>query len=191
MSMQIAMQLAVQAEIEAMRVRAQATLEDLEARADKLHERHRIAAREAERAWVQQLADWISLNDRRQQQAMQIALAASTLSTEVADVARDYSDPAIGLQGIRARIGLLGSVLALIDALATANKRVHEAQVEEADNYEMFQEAEAAIERVKALHPRKEFDGSPGEFYCDACQRTAGLWPCPTIRALEAGADDD
>lgn len=129
MSMQTAMQLAVQSEIEAMRVRAQATLEDLEARADKLHERHRIAAREAateaapeaateaERAWVQQLADWISLNDRRQQQAMQIALAATTLSAEVADVARDYSDPTIGLQGIRARIGLLGSVLDSLHAL--------------------------------------------------------------------------
>ena len=50
--------------------------------------------------------------------------------------------------------------------------------------------AEAALERVRALHPRKEFDDSPGEFYCDACQRTAGLWPCPTVQAIE-GADDE
>lgn len=123
MSMQAAMQLAVQSEIEALRVRSQTTLEDLEARADKLHERHRIAAREAtteaEHAWVQQLADWISMNDRRQQQAIQIALASTTLRTEAADVARDYSDPTLGLQGIRARIGLLSSVIDSLHALTT------------------------------------------------------------------------
>lgn len=49
--------------------------------------------------------------------------------------------------------------------------------------------AEAALERVRALHPRKEFDDSPGEFYCDACQRTAGLWPCPTVQVLTKKED--
>lgn len=35
-----------------------------------------------------------------------------------------------------------------------------------------------------ALHQRLPFDDDPAESYCDRCQRTAGVWPCATARAL-------
>lgn len=44
--------------------------------------------------------------------------------------------------------------------------------------------AEAKIEQVEAIHARREFEDSPGVYYCGHCQTTAGLWPCPTVAAL-------
>lgn len=34
------------------------------------------------------------------------------------------------------------------------------------------------------LHAPEEFHDAPGEFFCRHDQRTAGIWPCPTVRLL-------
>ncbi|MFF3547100.1 hypothetical protein ACFYXD_35345 [Streptomyces platensis] len=47
--------------------------------------------------------------------------------------------------------------------------------------------AEGAIERVRALHERREADD--GSTYCDVCSNHGDIaWPCATIRALDGKA---
>lgn len=42
----------------------------------------------------------------------------------------------------------------------------------------------AALEAVLALHYPEPFHDEPSKSFCVADQRTAGVWPCPTIRAI-------
>ena len=44
---------------------------------------------------------------------------------------------------------------------------------------------EARIEAVRGLHQPEPFFDAPDEMFCAHCQRTAGVYPCPTIRALD------
>lgn len=46
-------------------------------------------------------------------------------------------------------------------------------------------ELQDRLAAVRELHPRGEFEDSPGDYYCKRCQETAGIWPCPTIQALD------
>lgn len=50
--------------------------------------------------------------------------------------------------------------------------------------------AEAAVERVRALHVRVPYADAPEYGYCGRCQRggAAGVWPCETLRALDGDA---
>lgn len=41
-----------------------------------------------------------------------------------------------------------------------------------------------ALQAVLEVHERKQFEDEPSESYCDNCQRTAGIWPCSTVRAI-------
>ena len=45
--------------------------------------------------------------------------------------------------------------------------------------------AEAALERVKALHKPEPFYDEPSKQFCIVCQVTSGVWPCATIQAIE------
>lgn len=42
----------------------------------------------------------------------------------------------------------------------------------------------AAIRTVVAIHEYEEFHDAPDRGFCAHDQRTAGVWPCPTIRAI-------
>lgn len=44
--------------------------------------------------------------------------------------------------------------------------------------------AVAALQRVRELHERTSFEVER-RAYCVHCQLVAGVWPCPTIKALE------
>lgn len=50
----------------------------------------------------------------------------------------------------------------------------------------MLRNAVTRMEAVRELHPRGEFEDSPGDYYCTHCQTTAGIWPCPTIQAIDS-----
>lgn len=41
-----------------------------------------------------------------------------------------------------------------------------------------------AKRRIVDLHRPEEFADAPGEFCCGHCQRTAGIYPCQTVRLL-------
>ena len=45
--------------------------------------------------------------------------------------------------------------------------------------------AEAALERVKKLHRPEPFYDEPSKQFCIVCQVSSGVWPCPTIQAIE------
>lgn len=47
--------------------------------------------------------------------------------------------------------------------------------------------AECAVKRrIVDLHKALGFDDAPGRFYCDHDQRTAGVYPCATVRVVAA-----
>jgi len=71
-----------------------------------------------------------------------------------------------------------------IERLATAEAQAKDFFNEAYDAGLERDALQARIDAVKALHKREEFHDAPDEYFCTNCQRTAGVWPCPTIQAL-------
>lgn len=73
---------------------------------------------------------------------------------------------------------------ALLDHVARLQTALDEAHEVGLDILAHRDQLAARLEAVRALHPRGEFEDSPGDYYCKHCQETAGIWPCETIQAL-------
>lgn len=83
-------------------------------------------------------------------------------------------------------------LLALLDALATAEHRATRAEAQSAIRgravvmyRERAREAEARIKAVQALHTGTRWPGVTDKPICDACDQPS---PCPTIRTLDGDA---
>ena len=57
---------------------------------------------------------------------------------------------------------------------------------------ERAEKAEAALERVRAMHQRVEIcnsDGTHFQWECERCGYDDAQWPCATIQAIDGDAD--
>lgn len=105
------------------------------------------------------------------------------LRQRIADaIERDAERPAAEREGI------IPAVLAIVqpelDRLSEYTAELEEQVIAMGGHQAAAEEHEAAIDRVRALHERRE--GDDGSTYCDVCSNHGDVtWPCATIAALE------